>query len=121
MTSQDEVQTSFVTETYHDSLARSERPRKKQKRRNEPKDRSPRPPQQICDLVNLRDGSLDGGMEDIEDFVGSESSSSSGSETAVQSLAPVQRLSIFDPPRSKVLSESETEWTVRLHPNDVSI
>ncbi|KAM0798638.1 hypothetical protein BDR22DRAFT_858303 [Usnea florida] len=33
-------------------------------------------------------------------------------------MSPVQRLSTFDPLRSKVLSETETDWTVRLHPND---
>ena len=112
---------SFVTKTNHDPLEGFEPPRKKQKRRSEPKDRNSRSPHQIHDMVNVRNESLDRGMEDIEGFVGRESSSSSESETAVQSLAPFQRLSTFDPSRSKVLSESETEWTVRLHPNDVSI
>lgn len=121
MTSQDEAQTSFVTSTYRDSLEESEPPKKKQKRKNEHKDRSPPPPQQTHVLDNVRNGSLDGGAEDIEDFGDSDSSSSSESQTEFQSMAPVQRLSTLDPSRSKVLSESETEWTVRLHPNDVSI
>lgn len=121
VTTQDEAQTLFPSKTYHDSLNEFEPPRKKQKRRNEPKDSSPRSPQQKDDLVRVRDGPLDGGMEDIEEFAGSDSSYSSESEIAVQSMAPVQRLSTFNLSRSKVLSESETEWTVRLHENDVSI
>ena len=77
--------------------------------------------QQADDFVNLQDGSLQDGAKDIESDCDKRSISLSGSETGVLSMSPVQRLSTFDPLRSKVLSETETDWTVRLHPNDVSI
>ncbi len=35
--------------------------------------------------------------------------------------SPVQRLSTFVPTKENVLSDTETEWTVRLQQNDVCI
>ena len=117
MTSQDEAQTSLVTETCND-LEEVLRPiRKKQKRGNHTTKRT----QQADGLVNLQGGSLQDGVKDIESDCDNGSSSLSEPETGARSTTPVQRLSSFDPLRSKVLSETETEWTVRLHPNDVSI
>lgn len=121
VTSQNQVQTSLVAETYEDPLERSRPPSKKQKRVNEPKNRSPRPPQQLDGLVNVQGGSLQEGVNEIESGSDSSSKSTSEPETLGQSMATVQRLSTLDPIRSNILSETETEWTVRLHPNDVSI
>lgn len=115
------MQTSLVTEIYIDPLEGSKPPKKKQKRGNKPRNRSPRQPQQTDGLVNVWDGSLEDGAKAIESDSESDSGSVNEPETLAQSMAPIQRLSIFDPSRSKVLSETETEWTVRLHPNDVRI
>ena len=46
---------------------------------------------------------------------------STDSEIPKQSTAPVQRLSTFLPTGSNILSETETEWTVKLHLKDVRI
>lgn len=119
--SQNEAHTSMGIETYYDPLERSKPLRKKQKRENRPQSRSPRTPQQIDGLANVQGGSLEDAVKDIESGSDSESSSDSEPETGAQSMAPVQRLSTFDPSKSRVLSETETEWTVRLHPNGVSI
>ncbi len=115
---QNEAQTSLGSETYIDPLEGSKPPRKKQKQQST---RSPRPSQQINGLVNVQGGSLQDGMKDIESGSGNIASSEDELEASVQSMPPTQRLSTFDLSRSKVLSETETEWTVRLHPNDVSI
>ena len=115
---QNEAQTSLGSKTYIDPLEGSKPPRKKQKRESR---RSPRPSQQIDGLVNVQGGSLQDGMKDIESGSDSNSSSDDELEAGAQSMPPIQRLSTFDLSRSKVLSETETEWTVRLHPNDVSI
>ena len=119
--SQNETQTSLGIETYHDTLERSRPPRKKQKRENGHQSRSPQPSQQIDGLVNVQGGSLKDSVKDIESGSDSESSSGSEPEAGAQSMPLVQRLSTFNPSKSRVLSETETEWTVRLHPNDVSI
>ena len=121
VTSQIEEQTSLVTETYNDPVEGSKPPRKKQKLGNEPKDKNPRPPQLRDGLVKVQGGSIEVGVKDIESGNGSDSSSVDEPEILVQPTFPVQRLSTFDPSRSSVLSETETEWTVRLNPNDVSV
>lgn len=113
---QNEAQTSLGSETYIDPLEESKPPRKRQKRESRG---SPR--QQINGLVNVQGGSLQDAMKDIESGGDSNSSSDDELEASVQSMLPTQRLSALDLSRSKVLSETETEWTVRLHPNDVSI
>ena len=77
--------------------------------------------QQADGFAKLQDESIQDGAKDIETDCDIGSSSLSESETGVRSMTPAQRLSTFDPLRSKVLSETETDWTVRLHPNDVSI
>ena len=120
MTSQNEVQKSPVTETYNDPFEESKPPRKKQKRGNEPRSRSLRQPQRKDGLINARDGSLEEIAKAIESNIESGSGSDSEPEVLAQLMVPVQRLSTFDTSKSKVLSETETEWTVRLHPNDVS-
>lgn len=121
VTSRNEVQTSLGTETYDDPLEGSKPPRKKQKWGSEHKNRDPQSPQQIDGLADVRHGSLDDGMKDIENGEESDSSSISEPENLAQSMTPVQRLSTFDLSKSKVLMETDTEWTIRLHPNDVSI
>ncbi|CAF9942863.1 MAG: Polynucleotide 5'-hydroxyl-kinase grc3 [Alectoria fallacina] len=118
VTSQIEEQTSLVTETYNDPVEGSKPPRKKQKLGNEPKNKNPRPPQLRDGLVKVQGGSIEVGVKDIESGNGSDSSSVDEPEILVQPTVPVQRLSTFDPSRSSVLSETETEWTVRLNPND---
>ena len=112
---QNEAQTSLGSETYIDPLEGSKPPRKKQKRE------SPQPSHQINGLVNVQGGSLQNGMKDIESGSDSNSSSDDELEAGVQSMPPTQRLSTFDLSRSTVLTGTETEWTVRHHPNDVSI
>lgn len=118
VTSRNEVQTSLGTETYDDPLEGSKPPRKKQKWGSEHKNRDPQSPQQIDGLADVRHGSLDDGMKDIENGEESDSSSISEPENLAQSMTPVQRLSTFDLSKSKVLMETDTEWTIRLHPND---
>ena len=119
MTIQNKVQTSLVTGTHNDPLEDFGPPKKKQKRGDEPGIKSPSQPQQLDGLVNVPDGSIKHAPRAIQSD--SESGSASGSEPSAQSMAAVQRLSTLDLSKSKVLSETETEWTVRLHPNDVSI
>lgn len=119
VTSLDETQTSLVIDTQNDTLEKYKPPRKKQKRGSEPRNGSPKQSQQIDGLVNERDRSIEHGARFLESE--SESDLTSGSVPSAHLMAPVQRLSTFDPSRNKVLSETETEWTVRLHPNDVSI
>ena len=121
MASHEEAQIPLVAERYNDPIGESKPPRKKQKRGNEPKNRRPAQPQQIGGLVSVESRLLEDGAEDMESGNASDSTSVTEPETLAQSMAPVQRLSTFDPSRSKVLSETETEWTVRLHPHDVSI
>ena len=113
--------TSLVTETYDDPLEASDPPRKKQKRGNETKTITPPPPPQTDGLVKEHGGNFEDGLKDIES--GNENDSSSVSElgTLARSMAPVQRFSTFNLSRSKVLSETDTEWTIRLHPYDVSM
>ena len=41
------------------------------------------------------------------------------SEATPQTAGPVHRLSTFIPTESNVLSETDTEWTIRLQRNDV--
>lgn len=110
-----------MTETYNDPFETSKPPRKKQKRGTEPKNRSPRPSQQTDGSANMQGGSPEHGEEEIESGGSSDANSGIESETGAQPMAPVQRLSTLDPSKSKVLSQTETEWTVRLHPNDVRI
>ena len=117
MTSQEEAQTALVTGTCNDPEEVLRPLRKKQKRGNHTTKKTGEPD----DFVNLQGGSLQDGAKDIESDCDNGSSSLSEPETGARSMAPVQRLSTFDPLRSKVLSETETDWTVRLHPNDVSI
>ena len=117
MTSQNEEQKSLVTEIHKDSLEESKPPKKKQKRGNEVK--SPRQPPQIDSLVDEQDGFTEDSARAIESD--SEGDSTSGGDTGARSMPPTQMLSTFDLSRSKILSETETEWTIRLHPNDVSI
>lgn len=117
MTRQDEAQTSPATETCNDPDEVLRPLRKKQKRGNHTAKRTGQPD----GFVNLQGGSLQDGAKDIESDCDNGSSSLSEPESGVFSMTPVQRLSTFDPLRSKVLSETETDWTVRLHPNDVSI
>ena len=118
VTNLDEVQTSLVADTHNDTLEKYKPPRKKRQRGSEPRNRSPRQPQQIDGLVDVRDGPIEHGTRVIESE--SESGLTSGSERVAHTMAPVQRLSTFDLSRNKILSQTETEWTVRLHPNDVS-
>ena len=106
-----------MTETCNDSEEILRPVRKKQKRGNHTMKRT----QQPNGFINLHGGSLQDGAKDIKSDNDNGSSSLSEPETGVRSITPVQRLSTFDPLRSKVLSETETNWTVRLHPNDVSI
>ena len=119
VTIQNEVQTSLVTGTQNDPLEDFEPPRKKQKRGDEPRNKSPSQPQQLDGSVNVPDGSIKHAARAMESH--SESDSASGSEPSAHSMAAAQRFSTLDLSKSKVLSETETEWTVRLHPNDVSI
>ena len=114
--SQNEAQTSRVTETCNESEETTRPVRKKQKRGIHTTKR----PQQADGFVNLQNGSLQDGAKDIESDCDDRSLSLSGPETGVLSTSPIQRLSTFNPTRSKVLSETENDWTVRLHPNDVS-
>ena len=113
---QNEVQMSPVTETCNESEEIPTPVRKKQKRGIHTTKRT----QQADGFVNLQDESLQDGAKHIESDCDSGSNSLSEPETGVRSMTPVQRLSTFDTLRSKVLSETETDWTVRLHPNDVS-
>lgn len=112
--SHNEAQTSSVTETCNESEEIPRPVRKKQKREIHTTQRT----QQADGIVKLRDEPLQDGAMDDESDCDSGSSSSSEPETGVRAMTPVQRLSTFDPLRSKVLSETETDWTVRLHPND---
>ena len=121
MTRQNEAQKSPVTETHDDPFEEFKPPRKKQKWGNDSRIRSPQQPQQTDGLVHVRDGPREDVAKAIESDSESESISDQGSEALAQSVASVQKLSTFDTSRSKVLSETETEWTIRLHPNDVSI
>ena len=120
VTSQNGVQTSLVAEISNDPLEEPKPPRKKQKRSNESRDKSPRQPQQTDDLVDLRDRSIEDGTKAIANDSESDSFSDTEPDALARSTAPVRRLSTFDLSRSKLLSETETEWTVRLHFNDVS-
>lgn len=115
----DETQTSLVIDTHNDTLEKYRPPRKKQKRGSEPRNRSSKQPQQIDGLVDERDRSIEHGAGFIESE--SESDLTSGSTPSAHLAPPVQRLSTFDLSKSKILNETETEWTVRLHPNDVSV
>ena len=115
--SQNAAQTSPVTETCNESEEIPRPVRKKQRRGIYTTKKT----QQADGFVNLQDESLQDGAKDIESDCDSGSSSLSEPETGVRSVTPLQRLSTFDPLRSKALSETETDWTVRLHPNDVSI
>ena len=108
----------MVIEIQNDSLEESKPPRKKQKRGNEFRNRNLGQKSHTDGLVDVL-GSAEHGAWAIEQE--SESDQTSGSEPDEQLMAPVQRLSTFDPSKSKILSETETEWTVRLHPNDVSV
>ena len=109
----------MVIEIQNDSLEESKPPRKKQKHGNESRNRNLGQKSHTDGLVDVLDGSAEHGAWAVEQE--SESNQASGSEPDVQLMAPVQRLSTFDPSKSKILSETETEWTVRLHPNDVSV
>lgn len=119
VTSLDEMQTSLVIDTHNDTLEKYKPPRKKQKRGSESRNGSPKQSQQIDGLVDERDRSIEHGARFIESE--SESDLTSGSAPSAHLVPPVQGLSTLDLLRSKVLCETETEWTVRLHPNDVSI
>ena len=121
VSSQDHVQTSLVDEIYNDPLEKFKPLKKKQKRGNESRFQSARLPQQIDGLLNMQAGSLDDGDKDLESDSESYSASVDGSEALAQPMVPIQRLSTFDLSRSTVLSQTETEWTVRLHANDVRI
>ena len=115
--SQNEAQTSPVTETCNEPEETPRPVRKKQKRGIHTTQRT----QQADGFVKLQDESLQDDAKDTESDCDSGSSSLSEPDTGVRSVTPVQRLSTFDPLRSKVLSETETDWTVKLHPDDVSI
>ena len=119
MTSQNEEQKSLVTEIHKDSLEESKPPKKKQKRGNGPMVKSPRHPPQTDGLVDEPDGFPEDSARAIQSD--SEGDSTSGSEIGARSVPLIQMFSTFDLSRSKILSETETEWTIRLHPNDVSI
>ena len=108
-----------MTELRTDSIEESKPPKKKQKRDNEPRVKSPREPPQGDGLVDEPDGFAEDSVRATSSD--SEGSSTSGGETGARSMPPIQMLSTFDLSRSKILSETETEWTIRLHPNDVSI
>ena len=108
-----------MTEIHKDSLEESKPLKKKQKRGNEPRVKSPRHPPQPDGPFDEPDGFAEDSARAIESD--SESDSNSGGETGARSMSPIQILSTFDPSRSKILSETETEWTIRLHPKDVSI
>ena len=110
-----------MTETHDDPFEESKPPRKKQKWGKDSGVRSPRQPQQTDGLVHVPDGPLEDSAKAIESDSESKSITNQGSEALAQSVASVQKLSTFDTSRSKVLSETKTEWTIRLHPNDVSI
>ena len=119
MTIQNEEQKSLVTEIYKGPLEESKPPKKKQKHGNEPRVTSSRQPPQADGLVDERDGLAEDSARAVESD--SEGDSTSGGKTGARSIPPMQMLSTFDLLRSKILSETETEWTIRLHPNDVSI
>ncbi len=114
------MQTAQETETRNDPLEESKPPRKKQKRSNEYRNRSLRQPQQTDGSVDVSGGSIEDGAKVIEENSESESTFHSERETCPQSMTVVYKLSTFNLSRSKVLDETDTEWTVRLHPNDVS-
>ena len=116
-TSQNEAQTLRVTETCDESEETPRPVTKKQKRGIHATKRT----QQADGFVSLQDRYLQDGAKDIESDCDNGSSSLSEPETGVRSITPIQRLSTFDSSRSKILNETETDWTVRLHPNDVSI
>ncbi len=120
VTSQNERQTARETETCNDPMEEFKPPRKKQKRSNEYRNRSLRQPQQTDGSVDVSGGSVKDGAKAIEDNSESESASYTERETLAQSIAVIYKLSTFDLSRSKVLDETDTKWTVRLHPNDVS-
>ena len=119
VTSQNEEQKSLVTEIHKDSLEESKPPKKKQKRGNEPRVKSSREPPQTDGLLDEPDGFAEDSARAIESD--SESDSTSSDETGARSMPSIQMLSTFDPSRSRILSETETDWTIRLHPHDVSI
>ena len=121
VSSQNQVQTSLVDEIYNDPLEKSKPIKKKQKRGNKSRTKSARQPQQIDGLLDAWTGSIDDGEKDLESDSESYLASDDGSEALAQPNAPLQGLSTFDLSRSTVLSETETEWTVRLHANDVRI
>ena len=118
VTDQNDVQESQATEIYHDPLEEYAPPKKKQKVDKKPKSKRERKPQQTDGSDAVLDGSTEAGAKAINSDTGSISDTEL--ETVAQSTVPVRRLSSFDMSRSKVLSETETEWTVRLHPKDVS-
>ena len=108
-----------MTEIHKDSLEESKPPKKKQKRGNDSRVKSPRHPPQTDGLVDELYEFAEDSARAIESD--SEGDSTSGGETGARSMPPIQMLSTFDLSRSKILGETETEWTIRLHPNDVSI
>ena len=112
---------SLANETYNDLLERPKTSRKRRKQANEVHDTS-LPLAQLRDSsVNVHCGSLEDGVKHNGSVSDSNGSCDDEPEDRVQTKSPVRRLSTFDPSKSKVLSETETEWTIRLHPNDVSI
>ena len=119
VTSQNEEQKSLVTKLHKDSLEELKPPKKKQKHSNEPRVKSPREPPQTDGLVDEPDGFAEDSARAIESD--SESDSTSGGDLGARWMPPEHMLSTFDPSRSKTLSETETEWTIKLHPHDVSI
>ena len=121
VTSQNKEQTSLVTEIHKDSLEEPEPepPKRKRKRGKDTWVKSPREPQQTDGLFDEPDGFTEDSAKAIQSD--SEGDSTSGSERCARPMPPIQMLSTFDLSRSKILSETETEWTIRLHPNDVSI
>ena len=115
------MQTPLVTETYNDPLEELQPLKKKQKRDKEPRNRRERKPQQMNGSVAVRGESNDDGVTAVQNDTERSSSPVSELESPVRPDIPAQRLSSFDLLRSRVLGEIDIEWTVRLHPNDVSI
>ena len=113
------MHTSLSDETHDDPFEDFKPLKKKQKRGNENRNNSARQPLEIDGLLDVRAGSIDDGEKVLESDTESYSASDGQSEALAHSTAPVQRLSAFDLSRSAILSETETEWTVRLHTNDV--
>ena len=119
MTDQNEEQKSLVTEIRKNSLEEPSPPKKKQKRGNESRVKNPKHPPRPDGLVDEQDGFAEDSARAIESD--SEGDSTSSGERGARSMPPIQMLSTFDLSRSKILSQTETEWTIRLHPKDVSI